>query len=810
MTQTLLQDVRYAIRLLRGSPSFAAAAVLTLAVSIGAGTAIFSAVQGVLIAPLPYHEPDRLVRLFEEAPTTPRFPMAPADFRDYRAELQTFEGLAAYMRADLQIGDVQQPEQLRGMQVTSGFFRLLGYQPALGREFEPDDEIQGNHNVVILSHALWMRRFDGDRAIVGRAVRFSGRMFQVIGVLPEGFSHVGGTYRTYAHGEPVDVWSVLPVPREEHPRFRFSHYFNVVGRVRPQVGRPEMEEDLRRTGESVARRYPVPNSPWKPRAVPLKDEIVGTADATLFVLSGAAAAVLLLACVNIAGLLLGRASGRAREIGVRSALGATRWRLARQLLVESIVLASAGGSLGVGFAYIAIAALARFGPPDIPRLQMIAIDGQVLLYTVAATVVCALLFGLAPAVRVARADVGDALKEGGRSVAGSRHQRLRRVLAAVEVALAFVLVVSSGLLLRSFVTMIKTDPGFEPRGALTALVELPPARYDTNAARDFYRGAAERLRALPGARHVTFSSDLPWTNYDENTSFSIVGRQLPEAQGPEARYHFITHGFTRAIGTPLVAGRDLSPSDAENAPSVVLLNEAAARKYWNTPEAAVGVRLNLWGGQRTVAGVIGDVKDMPWHDRAVPALYFPQPQMWYPQPMFLIVRSDLELASMVEQIRRTVREIDPELPLANVRPLESVAGAAVATRQLALWLVATFGLTALLLAVVGIYGVMAQTVNQRTHEFGVRQALGATRADIMRLVFSSSVLMTVAGLLTGVALALASTRLLGSLLYGVTALDPPTFAGVAAILVIAAGAAAYLPARRATRISAATALRAGE
>jgi predicted permease len=807
LVTTLIQDVNYAIRLLQRSPGFAVTALLTLALSIGANAAIFSAVQGILIAPLPYRDPERLVRLFEETATTLHFPMAPADFRDYRAGLRTFEGVAAYMRADLQIGDVQQPEQLQGMQVTAGFFKLLGYSPAIGREFDLRDELEGNSPVVLLSHSLWMRRFNADPAIVGQAVRFSGRTYQVVGVLPEGVKHVGGTYRTYGHGEPVDVWSVLPVPREEHPRHRFSHYYNVVGRVRAHVGWAEVREDLRRTGEDVAKRYPQPNSPWMPRAVRLKEEIVGTADSTLLVLAAAASAVLLLACVNIAGLLLGRASSRSREIGVRAALGATPARLARQLLIESVVLAAAGGAMGVGFAYLAISALARFGPADIPRLQMIAIDGRVLMYTVAATLLSALAFGLAPALRLAHASVGEALKEGGRAVAGSRHQRVRRTLAAVEVALAFVIVVSSGLLLRSFVSMITTDPGFEPAGVLTASLELPTARYDADASREFFRRAVDRIRALPGVRAVAFSSDLPWTNYDENTGFSIVGRQFPDGDGPQARYHFMSDGYTPATGTRLVAGRDLSSSDTQSAPAVVLLNEAAARKYWGTPEAAVGARLNLWGVERTVAGVIGDVKDMPWNDRAEPALYFPQPQAWYPQPMFLIVRSDIASTSLIEPVRRALRDIDPELPLANIRPLEAVAGAAIATRRLALWLVATFGVTALFLAVVGVYGVIAQTVEERTHEFGVRQALGATRGDIMRLVFSSSATMTCVGLAAGVALALTSTRLLVSLLYEVTPLDRWTFAAVTAILVLAAAGAAYLPARRATRISASSALR---
>jgi predicted permease len=794
---TILHDVRYALRLLRQSPGFTATAVLTLALSIGASTAIFSAVQGVLMSPLPYPDPDRLVRLFEEAPTTPHFPMAPLDFRDYRDALQRFEGLAAYLRADLQLGDRQPPEHLRGMQVTAGFFTLLGHPPALGRDFERSDEIDGNTDVAILSHSLWLRHFDGDRAAIGRSVRLSGRIYRIVGVVRAGFQHVGGTYRTYGHGEPVDVWTPLAVPREEHPRHRYSHYYNVVGRIRSGASPGEWQEDLRRTGALVASRYPSPNSPWKPSAVPLEHEIVGSVESTLGVLAVASAAVLLLACVNVAGLLLGRGAARSREIGVRAALGATRWRLARQLLIESLMLAVAGGATGAGVAYLAVAALVRFGPADLPRLHTIGINQQVLFFAVAATLSSALLFGFAPAIRLARAGVGEALKEGGRSVAGSRHGRSRRVLAGAQVALAFVLVVASGLLFRSFMSMLATDPGFQPAGAITASIELPTARYDLKAAADFYRRAAERVRALPGVREAAFSSDLPWTGYDENTSFAIVGRRFSSGEGPEARYHFITPGFTRAIGTPLVAGRELNESDDRDSPKVVLLNQAAAVKYWPTGEAAVGARLDLWGEERIVAGVIGDVRDMPWHDRAAPALYFPQVQTWYPQPMLLVARAAVDPAAIVEPIRRAIREIDPELPLARVRPLEAVAGAAIATRRLTLWLVGAFGLTALLLAVVGIYGVMAQSVGERRHELAVRQALGATRGDIMRLVFRSGTLMTFGGLTAGVALAIGSTRLLGSLLYDVTPLDAMTFASVAAILVVAASAAAYLPARRA-------------
>jgi predicted permease len=808
--ETLWQDSRYALRMLLRSPGFAATAIFTLALALGANAAIFGAVKGVLIAPLPYHDPDRLYRLFEEAPTNPHFPLSPADFRDYRAELQTFEGLAAYLRSDLQLGDVDTPEQLRGMQVTAGFFELLGFRPALGREFTFDDEIAGKDDGVILSHALWLRRFNADPEIVGRAIRFSGRLFRVVGVLPDGFQHVGGTYRTYGHGEAVDVWWVLAPPRDEKPQHRFSHYFNVVGRVRGGVSRAAMEDDLRRTGVSVARRYPEANSPWTPRAVPLKNEIVGTAESTLIALSSAATLVLVLACVNVAGLLIGRASGRSREIGIRAALGATRARLTRQLLIESLVLAVTGGAIGIACAYGAVAALARFGPQDTPRLQSISVDAEVLLYALGTTMLSALLFGLAPAWQLARAGVGDTLKQGGRSVAGPAHQRLRRTIAAIEVALAFVLVVSSGLLLRSFVSMIDTNPGFLPTGALTASIELPTARYDTDGAATFYTRSVERIRSLPRVRAAVFSSDLPWTGYDENTSFDIVGRQFPDGEGPEARYHFITTGFAAATGTPVVAGRDLSPSDVKDAPAVVLINESTARKYWKSASGAVGARLKLWGRERTIAGVIGDVRDMPWHERAVPALYFPQAQAWYPQRMLLVVRSDGDPWSLAEPVRRALREIDPALPLADVRPLDAVAGAALATRRLTLWLVGVFGVTALLLAIVGVYGVIAQSVGQRTQEFGVRQALGATRLDILRLVLSSGVGLTLAGLVAGLTMSIASTRLLASLLYGVSALDVPTFGAVSIGLLVAALAAAYVPAWRATRISAAAALRRGE
>jgi putative ABC transport system permease protein len=807
LMRNLISDAIYAVRLLRRSPAFALTAMLTLAAGVGANAAIFSAVHGVLVAPLPYPEPDRLVRIYEEAEKSRSWPMSPADFRDYRAELQSFEGIAAYMRNDLQLAEGDRPEQLRGMQVTAGFFNVLGIRPAIGREFLQSEEGEQTNAVVVLSDAIWRRRFNADLGMLNRPIRLSGRQFRVVGVLPPGFQHIGGTFRSYGHGQTVDVWWPLPVPREERPMHRFSHYFNVVGRLRPGVAIGHANGELAAAGMRVAARYPGGNSPWTSRAAPLKQEIIGAAEATLVALLGAAVLVLLLACVNVASLLLGRAAARSREMGVRAALGATRLRLAGQLLVESLVLACSGGAIGLAGAYGAVAALVRFGPADTPRLQMVTVDVTVLAYTVTAVFVTALLFGLAPAIQLARGGFTATLKEGGRTIAGSSDRRLRAGLAVVEIALAFVLVASAALLLRSFVRLLDTDPGFRADHAVTAVVTLPPARYDTPAAATFYTRLLDRVRALPGVTSAAFVSDLPWTGYDENTSLDIVGRRFAPGEGPSARYHFVTTGFTPALGIPLVAGRDLAPADNAAAPPVVLINEALAREYWKRPDDAVGARLDLWGAQRTVVGVVGSVKDMPWHDRSAGALYYPQAQQWYSQDMFLVVRSATDPSSLVEPIRRVLGELDPELPLARVRPLDRVAGDAVATRRLSMWLVGAFGLVALFLAVVGVYGVMAEGVAQRSHEFGVRQALGARPADILRLVMRAGATITVVGATGGSIMAFVATRSLAASLYGVTPTDSTTFAGVAALLVALALAASYVPARRAMKQDPAVMLR---
>ena len=661
---------------------------------------------------------------------------------------------------------------------------------------------------MILSHGVWERRFESDPSIVGKTITLSGRPFEVVGVLPAGVQHVGGSYRSYPHGESVDVWWPRALPTTPQRRDRAQHYLNVIGRMKPGVTVAQAQDDLRRISATMAERYPDTNARWSSHVRPLRADIIGTSATTLLALLAAAGTVLLIACLNVAGLLLGRAVARAREIGVRSALGATRVRLMRQLVIESGLLALSGGALGVAVAYAAVHQLLVVAPPGIPRLQMVTVDRVVLAYTLAATALTALLFGLAPAIQLARADSAPML-QGGRGAPGGAHQRLRGGLVIAEVALAFVIVVTGGLLLRSLTSLTQLDHGFRPDHALAALVNLPPARYREPAqTRAFFDRLSERMRAMPGVRAVGLGSDLPWTGYDENTSFGIIGRQFPEGESPEARYHFLTPGFIDALGLPLRAGRDIAPGDRADTPPVVLINETTARQYWGDAQRAIGARLNLWSNQpTTVVGVIGDLKDVPWAEAMPGGVYFPQAQQWYPQDMFLTIRADVDPRALAEPLMRVVHDLDPELPLSAVRTLDEIAGSALATRRFTLVLVAAFGASALFLAVIGVYGVMAQAVGQRVREFGVRQAVGARPADILRLVLTGGAILAIVGLLAGLTLAVPVTHLARSLFFRTSPTDPLTLASVAALLLLSTLAASYIPARRAMQTDPATTLR---
>jgi len=806
----MFQDLRFGLRMLRKNPGFTAIAVFTLALGIGANTAIFSVVNGVLLKPLPYPEPERLARVFQSITNFPKAPMAPADFRDYRERNTTFESLAGYFRQDLELAQEERAERLTGMRASSGYFRTLGFQPTLGREFTREEEIPDESAVVILSHGLWRRRFDGDPTIVGKTIRLSGKSYTVVGVAPAGLQHVGGGYRPLPHGESVDIW--WPMRLGEN-RPRDAHIVNVIGRLKPGVTRPQAEAEFDLIAARLAEQYPGHYREAKTLTQPLREEIVEGSRRTLLLLLAAVFLVLLIACVNVANLTLARAASREREIAVRLALGAGRARIVRQLLVESLTLAAMGALLGLLLAKLSINALVRLGPEQLPRLQMISLDGRILAFTLLISLLTGLLFGMAPALQSLKLNLNESLKEGGRAASsGRRQRRTRGALVVAEVALALALLLGAGLLMRSFLKLQRTDPGFNPEGVLTMSVVLSGARYAYGEPQiSFLKRLVERVSALPGVRSAGVTSDLPWTGYQNDGGFKVEGKPLPPDQMAHAQFHFISADYIRTIGAPLLSGRWFDARDTLKSQPVILINQAMARKYW-PGEDAVGKRITFGDGAgkdedwTQVVGVIGDVKDYPNSARAEPAFYWPVTQRPFPE-MSLAIRADKDPLSLVEAVRREVRALDREMPISEVKTLETVAAAAVAGRRFTLTLVGVFALTALALAGIGIYGVTSYLVANRTHEIGIRIALGANSFDILKLALRQGMTLALAGVGAGLALAFAATRLMVNLLYGVGATDPATFVAVPLFLIGVAFAACYLPARRATKVDPMVALR---
>jgi len=805
--RTFWQDLRYGARMLLKNPSFTLIAVLTLALGIGANTAIFSVVNGVLLKPLPYREPERLIRVFERSRTQPKFPMSGGNFQDYRDQNSTLSGLALYTRQDLELSQDDKPERLAALRVSAGFFELLGAQPLLGREFRREDELPDNNQVVILSHGLWQRRFNGDPNVVGRVVTLSGRPFTVVGVAPQGLQHVGGDYRSMPHGESVDAW--WPVALRPQAG-RGAHFLNAVGSLKPGVSVAQAEADFNVIAERLAQQFPNSNQGWRIAIQPLREEIAGRARTTLLALFGAVFFVLLIACVNVANLLLARATAREREIAVRSAVGAGRRRIVRQLLTESLLLAMVGGAAGILLAQWAIDTLRALGPEQLPRLQAVNIDGGILLFTLGVTLLTGVLFGLAPALQAGQFNLNAFLKEGGRGGGGQR-RRLRDALVITEVALALALLAGAGLLIRSFWKLQQTDPGFNPERVLTASLSLPGARYgDAPKVAAFQQLLLERLAALPGAQSAGLTSDLPWTGYDENAGFTVEGKTFPPNDGPSARYHFVSSDYFRTIGVPLIAGRFFNSDDRQDTQPVVLINRVMAERYW-PGASAVGKRFTFSSQPNerdwfTVVGVVGDVKDFPHSPAAAPAFYWATMQQT-PRQIILAVRSSADPLNLVEAVRNEVRALDKDLPLADAQTLETIAATAVAGRRFTLWLVGFFALTAMALAAIGIYSVLSYLVAQRTHEIGLRMALGAQLGDVLKLVVRQGMTPVLTGLAMGITAAIALTRLIKGLLFEVSATDPLAFAMAAALLALVSLLACYVPARRATKVDPMVALK---
>jgi putative ABC transport system permease protein len=806
----MLQEIRHAVRLLVKNPLFALAGILTLALGIGATTAVFTLVNALLIRPLPYQDPARLVLLFEhfKAQHLDTIPVSAPEFIEYKTQLRSFDKLAAFNTATYNIAEGETPERVFGAVVSADLFPLVGVQPIRGRIFRPEECAAGRDDVVVISERLWRRKFDRDPRVLGSKLMADGRAFTVVGIMPASFEFPLPLFNITGaqFGEQADIWQPLGFKDDEMKR-RGSRNYGLIGRLAPGVSSQQAQAELDTVVRAMRARftdnYPQTDS-FGATLYPLKEQVVGGMKPLLLILLGAVALVLLIACANLATMLLARATAREREMAIRVAVGASRGQLLRQALTESVVLAIAGAGAGVLFAFWAIDLVKTIGAQTIPRLSEVRIDSTVLVVTLAIAIGTGLIFGLVPGLASGKPDLTESLKEGGRgSTSGRRHNRLRNALVIAEVALALVLLTGAGLLLKSFVRLQNVNPGFNPRNVLTAEISLPALRYpDQKSQVNFFIELERRLASLPGVAHAGLTIILPMSGINSDSSFDIEGRMSDGAHpGPDEEIRLVSSDYFRTLEMPLLKGRFFTGADVLDAPPVVVINHALAQRYWPNEEA-IGKRIQLptakasvWA---TIVGIVGDLHHRGLDQPVKPEFYAPLAQAPYPA-VILAVRSPQDPKGLASAIRSAVQAIDPTLPIAHIRTLEQVIGDSVAPRRLSVVLLAVFAAVALVLAAVGIYGVMSFLVAQRTHELGVRMALGAQRWDVLRLVISHAGALIGAGTVVGLIIALLSTSLLRSVLYEVSALDMPTFLFVTLTLALVALIASYIPARRATR-----------
>jgi putative ABC transport system permease protein len=810
--RTLIQDLRYGVRLLARSPGFTAIALLTLTLGIGATAAIFSVVDAVLLRSLPYREPQRLVSVFEDfsAVGFPRNTPAPGNYVECKAQTQIFEDAAATLQRVYNLtagpgGHSGDPEELQGAGVTYNLFSMLGTKPALGRVFLPEEDRPGAAYVVLISHGLWKRRFGGDRSLIGRDILLNGENYTVLGVMPPGFS-----YPT----KDVEIWSPIAFTPEQLANYGM-HYLYVVARLRPGVTLAKANAELEVLCKRLARAYPETNREIQRFfAEPLHETYTREARSGLIVLMAAVAFILLIACANIANLLLSRATGRQREIAVRTALGAGRVRIVRQMLTESALLATGGGLLGILLADWCFNFLKNLIPEDLSHTVSLTLDLRVLGFAVAIALASSFLFGMAPALQVSKLDFNDVLKEGGRGSAGSRRRIFRNLLVIGEVALSLMLLVGSGLLLESFSRLRGLDPGFHSDHVLAIRLEVPRTRYGEFAKRsEFFERVLERVRALPGVKAGGFTSALPLTWEGGTSGFTPEGMALDPNISYDANNRVVTPGYFEAMRIPLRRGRLFDKSDGQDAPPVAIINETMARKFWPNQDA-VGKRFKFGSPQdqtpwRRIAGVVGDVRQMRLNEPPRQEMYFPywQAKENWMVPRDLAIRTSADPLSLAGAVRQAVWSIDRDQPVSNVMTLDDLLDQEVAQRRVQAALLGGLAALALILACVGIYGVLSYLVTQRTQEIGIRVALGANATDVFRTVAGKGMGLAAIGIGVGVAAALALSRLLAGLLFGVHATDPITYAAAVSVFAAVALLACYFPARRASRVDPMVALR---
>lgn len=805
--QTLLQDIRFGLRRFKSDPAFMAVTIITLALGIGATSAIFSIVNGVLLRPLPYPHSDRVVLLMEQTKDIPRFTVSYLNFVDWRAQAQSFESVAAVRNTIVTLGGVAEPERLLAQMATANLFSTLGINVAEGRTFTPEEDSAGGPGVVLISHGLWQRRFGGSQNVIGQPLTLDDKPYTIIGVLPPGYQVLLQIPDVVL---PFEPWAkTLPDDRAWHPGIV------PIARLKPDVSLDQARTEMTLIAQRLEKQYPIYNTGTGSFVNPIQDQIVENVRPALLVLMGAVGFVLLIACTNVANLLLARSTGRQREMAVRSAIGANRLRIVRQLMTESVLLSIVSAVLGLLLAWAAVPVLIRLAGSSLPLGNRVSIDWSVLLFTIVVAVFSGVLFGLAPLRHIMRMDVREALNEAERGGVTRSVSLMRAVLVVAEVAVAVLLLVGAGLLLRSFEQLASEAPGFSPDHILVADIPLSPNSHRNPSQRiDFYEHVLQQAAVLPGVRTATASSFLPVSGTGMSLYFNIQGRPPKNNDYALANYRAVSPDYFTALHIPLKQGRLLQSGDREDQPTVVIINETLARTFFPT-QSPLGQHLQIGGLPNEVnpwmeiVGIVGDVKQALAYETSA-ELYIPYRQSDRIRPvlsMSLILRTETDPLALANSVRRVVHDIDPNQPVARIRTMDENISDSLSQPRFRTTLLTVFAGIALLLAAIGIFSVMAYSVAQRTREIGVRVAVGASRSQIFRLILGYAMRLTAIGVVLGLGAALLLTRYVSTFLFHVQSYDPVTLTGMAMVIVLVAISACYIPARRATRIDPVTALR---
>jgi len=802
LLETSLQDLRFGARMLRKNIGFTTIAVLTLALGIGANTAIFSIINSVLLRPLQYPDSGRLIRLYTDTPVEKGSDTTFAAFLDWRSRNRSFESLAATWQNDSNLYDTLGPEKIRSANATAGLFPMMGVRPVLGRLFRSTDDRVGYEHIVLLSYGIWQRRYGGDPAILGKQILVDSTPYQVAGVLPRGFHYPGKT----------DIWMPMGLGEEFLISFhdnRRIHAMEVIGRLKPEITLAHAKADMAVVTDQLAQEYPATDKDSHADLIPLEEDMVGASRQGLWILMGAAGFVMLIGCANLASLLLSRGAGRLKEFAIRGALGGNRTRLARQLVTESVLLAIAGGLAGIALAYATQASILAIIPSDLPRLDEIHLDGRVLGFAFVLSLLTGIGFGVAPAFQAAKSDLQSGLKPGGRDSGGDSNPRLRKLLIAGEIACAFILLLGASLMMQSFLRLLQVRPGYTPQNVITASIGFPDSYQTSSQKVRFAKQVIEDMRGTPGVRDVAGTSLLPLVSFKRQSGpVQIDGEPADRNHGRESGFTVVTPGFFRAMQIPLVAGRTFNETEGGPSSGPIVVSETAARNWWPGQDPLGKHVRFLWDGpeDREVVGIVGDVKQASLALPSQPEIYLPFYNLPFSYITF-VVRTQQDPESFGKTLADAIHKVDDTLAVYDVQTLDRLISDSLNPNRFYLRLFGAFGFVAVALAAIGVYGLISFGVGQRTREFGIRLAIGALPREILRMILGQGLRLALAGLALGVLGSVALSRLIAGFLFGVQPTDPFTLLVAAAIIVFCALAACYVPARRATRVDPMIALR---